>query len=52
MEVLATVPDKALGFANKLLGKPGIAISAAGTNTDTRTLLAVCDAYWKAHRGF
>ena len=49
--MLATVPDKALGFANKLLGTPGIAISAAGINTDTATLLAVCDAYWKAHRG-
>ncbi len=50
-ELLATVPDKALGLANKLLGTPGLAISAAGTDTDTVTLLAVCDAYWKAHRG-
>ena len=50
-EVLARVPDKALGIANKLLGTPGLAINASGTNTDTETLLALCDAYWKAHRG-
>ena len=49
-EVLATVPDKLLGLANKLLGTPGLAISATGTEIDTKTLLAVCDAYWKAHR--
>jgi hypothetical protein len=50
-EVLSRVPDRALGFANKLLGTPGLAINAAGTEIDTETLLAVCDAYWKAHRG-
>ena len=40
---------RGLRLANKVLGFSGIAISAGGLDTDTETLAALCDAYWRAN---
>jgi hypothetical protein len=35
---------------NRMLGFSGLAISAAGTDIDSKKLLVICEAYWEAQR--
>ena len=41
--------SRLMALANKGFGFSGVAINAAGTETDNETLARICDAYWRAY---